>query len=97
METAIIIISTDAQFVKYTINQLTDHSLSNIIERAISSSDFAILVDELIDENFRSFTIVLDENISNHEKIEIQDILFKHDKLIHYNFIYGLELVDDFE
>jgi hypothetical protein len=96
METAIIIISSDSDFVKYAINRMIDDSLSNIIERVLSPNDFEILIDELINENFRSYTIVLDENTPIQEKVEIQNILFRHENQIHYNFIYGLELVDDF-
>jgi hypothetical protein len=38
----------------------------------------------------------LDENTPFYEKVEIQNILSKNENQIHYNFIYGLELVDDF-
>jgi hypothetical protein len=96
METAIIIISTDAHFIKYAINRMIDDSLSNIIERVLCPKDFEVLIDELINENFRSYTIILDENTPFYEKVEIQNILSKNENQIHYNFIYGLELVDDF-
>ena len=94
MEPATIIISTDYQFITKSISKLIDDSNSSIIERCFGAADFEILINELIDENIRIFSIILDESTPMLEKIEIQNCLFKYDNLIHYNFVYGIDLVD---
>ncbi len=96
MEPATIIISTDYQFITKSISKLIDDSNSSIIGRCLGAADFEVLINELIDENIRIFSIILDESTPMLEKIEIQNCLFKYDNLIHYNFVYGIDLVDDF-
>jgi hypothetical protein len=96
MEPAVIIISSDYQFVVKSISRIIDDTNNNIIERCLGASDFEILINELINENIRFFSIILDENTPMNEKIEIQNTLNKYENQIHYNFVYGIELVDDF-
>jgi hypothetical protein len=96
MEPAIIIISSDNQFVVKSISRYIDESTYVLIERCLGPVDFEILINELIDENIRIFSIILDESTPMSEKIEIQNCLFKYENQIHYNFVYGLDLVDDF-
>ena len=72
MEPAVIIISSDYQFVVKSISRIIDDTNNNIIERCLGASDFEILINELINENIRFFSIILDENTPMNEKIEIQ-------------------------
>lgn len=96
MEPAIIIISSEYQFVVNAINRLLDDSNNNLIERCFGARDFEILINELINENIRFFSIVLDETTPMLEKVEIQNCLISYENQIHYDFVYGLELVDDY-
>jgi len=95
MEPAVIIISSDYQFVVKSISRIIDDTNNNIIERCLGASDFEILINELINENIRIFSIILDESTPMNDKVEIQNCLNTYDSQIYYNFIYGIECTDE--
>jgi hypothetical protein len=97
MNPAIILVSQDFNFVTNTITQLNEESFNSVIERSLSSIDFEVLINELIDENIRNITIISDDNMPVIELIEIRKILNTYKDQIHYNFEFGHYLHSEFE
>lgn len=97
MNPAIIVLSQDFNFVTNTIAQLNEDSLNSIIERSISSVDFEVLINELINENVRNITIISDDNMPIQELVEVRNVLNKYLNQIHYNFEFGQYLFSEME
>jgi hypothetical protein len=91
MHSAIIIVSDDSLFVSFALLKLKEDYIDTIIERAIGTEDFEILLEELKDEGICSVWVLCDGNLSINEISEIEEILDRYSDQIELSISRGMQ------
>ena len=72
---AIVIVSEDQSFVKGVHCNLGLQNVNYLIERSFGYTDFKVLIEELIKEEFHQVEVITDSNVKEDELLLIKEII----------------------
>ena len=72
---AIVIVSEDQSFVKGVHCHLGLQNVNCLIERSFGYTDFKVLIEELIKEEFHQVEVITDSNVKEDELLLIKEII----------------------
>ena len=72
---AIVIVSEDQSFVQGVHCHLGLQNVNCLIERSFGYTDFKVLIEELIKEEFHQVEVITDSNVKEDELLLIKEII----------------------
>ena len=94
---AVLIVSEDNFFVIKALNKLREEQLNALVERCDTTSDFMVMMEELIIDQFNSVLIITDYNEDTDTFRAIEKFIENNEGLINVTIQLGSELIGDFQ
>jgi hypothetical protein len=94
---AVLIVSEDNWFVTKVLSKLREEQLNALVERCHTISDFKVMMEELIIDQFNSVLIITDYNENTETFRAIEKFIENNEELINVTIQLGSELIGDFQ
>jgi len=94
---AVLIVSEDNWFVTKVLSRLREEQLNALVERCHTISDFKVMMEELIIDQFNSVLIITDYNENTETFRAIEKFIENNEELINVTIQLGSELIGDFQ
>ena len=94
---AVLIVSEDNWFVTKVLSKLRKEQLNALVERCHTISDFKVMMEELIIDQFNAVLIITDYNENTETFRAIEKFIENNEELINVTIQLGSELIGDFQ
>jgi len=94
---AVLIVSEDNWFVTKVLSILREEQLNALVERCHTISDFKVMMEELIIDQFNSVLIITDYSEDTETFRTIEKFIENNEELINVTIQIGSELIGDFQ
>jgi len=94
---AVLIVSEDNWFVTKVLSKLREEQLNALVERCHTISDFKVMMEELIIDQFNSVLIITDYNENTETFRAIEKFIENNEELINVTIQLGSELIGEFQ
>ena len=94
---AVLIVSEDNWFVTKVLSKLREEQLNALVERCHTISDFKVMMEELIIDQFNSVLIITDYSEDTDTFRAIEKFIENNEVLINVTIQIGSELIGDFQ
>jgi len=94
---AVLIVSEDNWFVTKVLSRLREEQLNALVERCHTISDFKVMMEELIIDQFNSVLIITDYNENTETFRAIEKFIENNEELINVTIQLGSELIGEFQ
>ncbi|HBW86799.1 MAG TPA: hypothetical protein DEF82_08715 [Crocinitomicaceae bacterium] len=94
---AVLIVSEDNWFVTKVLSKLREEQLNALVERCHTISDFKVMMEELIIDQFNAVLIITDYNENTETFRAIEKFIENNEELINVTIQLGSELIGDFQ